>query len=275
MFEDHLFLAPTGTFKEQATIQNNSYIASFDEVGRGCVFGPVAVGGVLFPAQNIYKFSDWYWYNLVKDSKQLSEKERETLFPNIKLSFITGVCYISVSYIDQFNINKAIKLGIYKLMLKFNRFLYANHLNSQESVGIELALIDGNYNFDFSDLQKQQLQRTVKSPIESQRDKQESLKKKEGAYVSIPKPKIQSIIKGDQRLFTIACASILAKVYRDQMLKRVSQKYARYAIEKNKGYGTKEHLNAIKKYGMTKLHRKSFLKKYSNHNEQTTVKNVS
>ncbi len=76
--------------------------------------------------------------------------------------------------------------------------------------------------------------------------------------------KTKTIIKGDSKSFSIAAASILAKVKRDTMMKKEAEKYPLYFWEKNKGYGTKQHIEAIKKYGATPLHRKSFLKKILN-----------
>ena len=79
----------------------------------------------------------------------------------------------------------------------------------------------------------------------------------------LPDSKIQSegIIKGDDKSFTIAAASIIAKVSRDAYMKDLDKKYPNYKFAKNKGYGTKEHIEAIKKYGITPVHRKTFLSK--------------
>jgi len=71
----------------------------------------------------------------------------------------------------------------------------------------------------------------------------------------------KNIVSGDSKFISISSASILAKVYRDNLMERLEKKYPGYLIFKNKGYGTREHLSLIKKYGITKLHRKSFLKK--------------
>ena len=71
----------------------------------------------------------------------------------------------------------------------------------------------------------------------------------------------KNIISGDSKFTSIASASILAKVTRDNLMERLDKKYSGYLISKNKGYGTKEHLSIIKKNGITNLHRKSFLKK--------------
>ncbi|MCL5970776.1 MAG: ribonuclease HII [Patescibacteria group bacterium] len=68
----------------------------------------------------------------------------------------------------------------------------------------------------------------------------------------------KAIIKGDRKSISIASASIIAKVYRDNLMKTLSKKYPQYHFDKNKGYGTKEHRNFIKKYGLSKVHRGSF-----------------
>ena len=71
----------------------------------------------------------------------------------------------------------------------------------------------------------------------------------------------KNIISGDSKFMSIASASIVAKVSRDNLMERLEKKHSGYLIFKNKGYGTKEHLSIIKKIGITNLHRKSFLKK--------------
>ena len=71
----------------------------------------------------------------------------------------------------------------------------------------------------------------------------------------------KNIVSGDSKFTSIASASIVAKVSRDNLMERLEKKYSGYLIFKNKGYGTREHLSIIEKYGITNLHRKSFLKK--------------
>lgn len=69
----------------------------------------------------------------------------------------------------------------------------------------------------------------------------------------------QHVIKGDEKSASIACASIIAKVYRDELMKEMSKLYPQYAFDSNSGYGSQEHIEALKKYGITNIHRKSFL----------------
>ena len=68
----------------------------------------------------------------------------------------------------------------------------------------------------------------------------------------------KTIVKGDQKSFTIAAASIIAKVTRDRIMMELHEQYPEYNFAKHKGYGTKEHVNLIKKYGYSEIHRKSF-----------------
>ena len=70
------------------------------------------------------------------------------------------------------------------------------------------------------------------------------------------------IIKGDATSYNIACASIIAKVYRDNLMVEMDKKYPEYEFAKNKGYGTKKHIEAIKTYGAKEIHRKSFIKNF-------------
>ena len=69
---------------------------------------------------------------------------------------------------------------------------------------------------------------------------------------------IRTIIKGDQKIKEISAASIIAKVSRDKLIRKLSEKYKKYNWDLNAGYGTKTHLNALKRYGITKFHRKNF-----------------
>ena len=77
----------------------------------------------------------------------------------------------------------------------------------------------------------------------------------------IPKIKnynLKYVIKGDEKIPAISAASIIAKVSRDRLITKMSKKYIKYSWNKNAGYGTKDHLSAIKKFGITKYHRKTF-----------------
>ena len=80
----------------------------------------------------------------------------------------------------------------------------------------------------------------------------------DGIYTPKVDLKCKPIVKGDSKSISIAAASILAKVYRDKIMTNLADKYPEYSFEKNAGYGTKEHLLALKSHGITPIHRKSF-----------------
>jgi ribonuclease HII len=71
-----------------------------------------------------------------------------------------------------------------------------------------------------------------------------------------------SIIKGDEKCYSIAAASIVAKVVRDDIMADLHEKYPEYNFLSNKGYGTKDHIEAIKRYGLSPIHRRSFCKNF-------------
>jgi len=75
----------------------------------------------------------------------------------------------------------------------------------------------------------------------------------------VPKPQL-SLIKGDANSVSVAASSIVAKVYRDRIMVSMDEKYPGYGFARNKGYGTAEHYEGLKRLGMTAIHRRSFLK---------------
>lgn len=81
-------------------------------------------------------------------------------------------------------------------------------------------------------------------------------------YLSNTGLRVKTVIKGDDKIIQIGAASILAKVYRDNMIEKLDSKYPGYNLKSNKGYGTLDHINGIYELGITKLHRKSFTKNY-------------
>ena len=187
----------------------DSIEVGIDEVGRGCIFGPVFASIVVISAENNHLLKKIG----VDDSKKLSEKKRNSLLPKIlKLSKDWGIGQSSVREIDRYGIRHATELSmvraIYKLKLTPSK-----------------VYIDGNL------------------PLSLWHGEQEM------------------IIKGDSKLTSISAASILAKVKRDALMIRLEEKYKGYVLYKNKGYGTSDHFLSIKQFGITDMHRKSFLKK--------------
>jgi ribonuclease HII len=173
-----------------------------DEAGRGCLAGPVTAAAVILP--------DNFKNNILTDSKQLSEKNRELLKLIIEEQSVTfGVSHIMNNKIDRINILNASILAMQK---------------SIESLATkpQHIAVDGNRFKSFN---------------------------------NIP---FTCIIKGDSKYLHIAAASILAKTYRDAYMTQIHNEFPMYNWKKNKGYPTREHREAIKKFGITKYHRKSF-----------------
>lgn len=184
-------------------------IACIDEVGRGCLCGPVTAAAVILPEDLCLEG--------INDSKKLSPKKREAYFNLIQQEALAiGIGEVSHEEIDQLNIKNATK----KAML-----LAIDNLKTRsgEKVVPDYVLVDA-----------------------------------ETIETSLPQ---EGIIQGDGKVQGIAAASIIAKVTRDRQLVELSEKYPEYGLEKHKGYGTKVHREALKHFGPTPIHRKSFLKK--------------
>jgi ribonuclease HII len=189
-------------------------IAGVDEVGRGPLAGPVVSAAVIFEKDVFIEGID--------DSKKLTEKEREAVYPRI-IDNATAFAVAAVSHgqIDSINILQA---SLKAMSIAVKRL----------TISPDLILVDGNKIFN-------------------------------STVPALP------IIKGDSKSFCIAAASIVAKVLRDRLMKRLNEYYPQYLWAKNKGYATKDHIKAIKMYGICPLHRKSFLKNIIGYHVQTGI----
>jgi len=193
-----------------------------DEAGRGCLAGPVTAAAILLPAN--------FELNLLNDSKQLSEKIRGKLKPEIEMTAISfAVTHIFPNEIDEINILNASMKAMQESVLRLNPLP-------------EHIIVDGNRPLNGKLGMKQKTGKIFT------KDEIELLK-------SIPNI---SIIKGDSKFLSIAAASVLAKTYRDEYMNQIHEEFPMYNWKKNKGYPTTEHREAIKKYGPCKYHRMSF-----------------
>ena len=176
-------------------------MAGVDEVGRGCLAGPVFAAAVII--NNDINTKD------IKDSKKIPFRKRILLSEYIKKNSIYAVGTASVEEINKINILNASLLSMKRALSK---------LKLRPSI----AYIDGLF---------------------------------------VPKNmkiKCEALIKGDEKIISIAAASIVAKVARDLFMIKLSKKFPNYRWDKNFGYGTKNHLYGLKKYGVTRHHRKKF-----------------
>ena len=188
------------------SIYNNHNEAGIDEAGRGCWWGPVVASAVIWPKDLTHPY--------LTDSKKLTEKRRNELFPWIKQNCKYGIGFASSKEIDSIGILNATKLAM-------NRAI--TELASKQKP--HSLIIDG-INWKQDDF----------------------------------KYNISSIVKGDAKYYSIAAASVLAKVSRDNYTVEASKKesFKNYKLEKHKGYGTKVHRELLDKYGPSEEHRFSF-----------------
>lgn len=205
-----------------------------DEAGRGCLAGPVSAAAIILQSPNInltkaQKKQEQLLFQTLNDSKQLSEKKRFALRPIIESLFDFSVTHINNEEIDEINILNASMKAMQESILKLATLP-------------EYIIVDGN--------------RPLNGKLGMKQAQGKIFNAKEIEILnSIPNT---SIIKGDATFLSIAAASILAKTYRDDFMVTIHEEFPMYNWKKNKGYPTKEHREAIRKYGITKYHRKTF-----------------
>jgi len=197
------------------------FLIGVDEAGRGPLAGPVAVGAVMVPED----FDVLRAFPRVKDSKQLSPKMRGEIYKEVLVRAKAGDINFCVrcsnsKHIDIFGITKAVSRAVAGSV----RFLAPDRVEEQlPSPKNVRILLDG----------------LLHAPSEY---------------------KQETIIRGDARVPLISLASVVAKVRRDALMKRLASRFPKYGFEKNKGYGTSMHSIAIQKFGLCALHRSTFCK---------------
>ena len=176
--------------------------AGCDEAGRGPLAGPVFAAAVILPKD--------FHHPLLHDSKQMTEKARETLRPVIESEAVAwAVEEVSAEEIDRINILSASITGMQRAVRRL-------------AVRPGFLLVDGNRFRPFDGY----------------------------AYATV--------VHGDATYASIAAASVLAKTWRDEKMRELARQYPQYGWEHNMGYPTEEHIEAIRRYGYTPEHRRSF-----------------
>jgi ribonuclease HII len=194
------------TFDQEAALQAQGYrlIAGVDEVGRGALAGPVMAAAVILPLG-----VEIPWLGSVRDSKQLSPKQRERVFDLVQRAGIPfGLGSVPHATIDEVGIVQATRMAM------------AQAVDSLPSRP-DFLLVDA---------------------------------------LSLPELDLpqKGIIRGDQLSFSIACASIVAKVSRDRQMMELDGVYPGYGLARHKGYGTRQHLQCLGQLGPCAIHRRSF-----------------
>lgn len=184
------------------------HVTGLDEAGRGALAGPVAVGAVMLPHGDQPLLSRTL--GLVRDSKQLTARARESLAPVIKATALAwSVGFAAADEIDSQGIVRATRLAAIRALHQF-------------SITPQYLLTD--FRLELPQLNISQT----------------------------------SIVKGDARCLSIACASILAKTERDALMRELDERHPGYGLGKHKGYGTQVHRSALKRLGLSEIHRRSF-----------------
>lgn len=215
-------------YTKLAKLNGDPLIIGVDEVGRGCLLGSVVIAGMILPPQFSValpnpKILDSRLAGL-NDSKKLSEKKRNALFPLIQQNaWAWCLVEIPARIIDEINILKATLLGMTIALETLETQLKQNLAQCPRLQ----PLIDGNQAPEYTHPPSQ-----------------------------LQDPK--TLIQGDTHHASIAAASILAKVHRDNLMYQMATQHPHHAIDKHKGYPTKAHKHAILKYGLLPEHRRTF-----------------
>ena len=203
---------PHKTLEKNLFNSSYRYVFGVDEVGIGCLAGPVVVCAVAMT--NHFHNKHHRKLRWLRESKLLLPHQREKFAAELlrEKDLVYAVSSVSSKTIDKINIYQASRLGMKNAIKKL-----------KPSFNLKtIVLVDGKTKIKGID------------------------------YEQMP------IVKGDRKIFVIACASVIAKVHRDKMMARYAKKYPGYGFEKHKGYGTARHRARLVLLGPCAIHRKSF-----------------
>lgn len=214
-------------FLEEERLWENgfTYVIGVDEVGRGAFAGPVTVSAVIFKSK-----TEELKTLGINDSKLLKPLKRQKLSKLIKTNcFSYSIATVGLPTINKLGIGKATEIAFRKAVASIMHQVEVIE-NKRKNTNIMsntdyYLLVDGFH-----------IKHIKRIGLKNQK----------------------AIIKGDRKSITIAAASIIAKVHRDSLMKKLAKDFPEYNLGVNKGYGTKAHREAIRKHGLSKIHRKSF-----------------
>jgi len=202
-----VMIYPDTKLEERLWSEGYKFVLGLDEAGRGPLAGPVVAGGVVIT-------KDSKIIPTVRDSKKMTEKQRNEAFEKIKESVVAyGVGIVGPAEID--------KIGIQEAVLKAMETVL-EVIEAKLGERVDYIIADGSN------------------------------------ILGIPRYKMDKIKQGDMYHYSISAGSVLAKVTRDRIMREYHKKYPEYGFDTHVGYGTKKHMEAIKRLGITEIHRKSF-----------------
>jgi ribonuclease HII len=215
---------PTLTWEKRLWASGARYVAGVDEVGRGAWAGPLTVGVVVLGASPCRTPTG------LRDSKQLMEDVRERLFdPLARWCTSWAVGHAGPEECDSLGMTAALRLATRRAFAVLPR-----------DVLPDAVVLDGNFDYV--------------SPAQSP-----SLFDEEDPALSGWSPSVQTVIKADAKCSSVAAASVLAKVSRDRLMRADAGSYPPFEFDKNKGYPTPTHKRALCGYGLTAIHRRSWV----------------
>jgi ribonuclease HII len=228
-----LDLFATGNCAE-ATADHTAIVVGIDEVGRGPLAGPVVACAAVLKSPDALL--------TLNDSKKLSRPKREAMFEDVKDACVCyAIASASVEEIDEMNILEADFLAM-------RRALQALGFPGLNETAPEIPIeVKGLLNCHPGLVPGSPFPSNILIAVDG------NLKIR-----GVPAEKQMPIVKGDGRIASISAASILAKVFRDRYMDKLEELYPGYGFDKHAGYGTKSHLDAIRRLGYTPAHRKSF-----------------
>jgi ribonuclease HII len=261
---------PNFSFEKRLWRRGFEFVAGADEVGRGCFAGPVVAAAVAFaPISNSQLvISNDKQRIRINDSKKLTPRQREKADRWIRKNALAwGIGQASVSEINRLGIGKATQVAFRRAVkqAKDSLSLRAKRSNLKPKKGLAEDAEPKQINFLLIDAFYIPYVQNLFMPAKKAR------KRKKIDFVTLLRNSVTrtagrqlAIVHGDEKSFSIAAASIIAKVYRDKVMVSLSKqpKYKKYGWGRNKGYGTREHQKAIKKWGITRLHRKKFIETF-------------
>lgn len=252
------------TFERERRIFCDGFLpVGIDEAGRGPLAGPVVAAAVLIKLEawsmeqgatspgfklqaSSSKIEEDKRWKLVRDSKKLSPKQREIAFDFVRERFHVGLGVIGPGTIDRVNILQATFLAMKAALAELRRNARRVTGNTRQEVSVIPSVVE-----ESSGIQERSLR--------FGRDDKEWILLIDGNQ-EIPNISLkqETIVDGDALVKSIAAASVVAKVTRDRLMLELDQRYPEYGFARHKGYGTREHMDALRRHGPTDEHRMSF-----------------
>ena len=213
---------PSLSFENSFFETGTRFIIGIDEVGRGSIAGPVAVGVALIDSKRDLQS----WPEKLRDSKLISEKTREEIYPQVA-SWVSGwaVGMATVEEIETKGIVESLSLAGFRALEQLVRDPALREAMAQEGV---MMILDGSHNW----LGNKSL----------------------GMPVTVK-------TKADRDCVSVACASVLAKVTRDRLMLEIHEQHPLFGLDSNKGYASEAHISALREHGPSPVHRLSWLTK--------------